>query len=103
MKNSLIIFYLESLSTFAHSQGTTVTITYLATLPNHALEKVNMAIVASPSVYVGSFFKNAAGKWIYKGVLYTVIKLLNMLIIKLVIHLTTLTLICKKFLVQKIF
>ena len=78
--------YLESLSTFSHSQGTTVTITYLAIKPGHAKEKVNMAIIASPSVYMGSFFKNVAGEWIYKGVLYTVIKLLNMFILKLVIN-----------------
>lgn len=65
-----------------HSQGTSITFTYLATKPEYAEEKVNMAIVCSTAVFVGNFFRKIAGKIIYNGILYTVIKLVNTLLIK---------------------
>ena len=65
-----------------HSQGTAVTFAYLATKPKHAEEKVDMAIVCSTAIFFGGFFKKIVGKWIYNITVYTVVRMINFLIIK---------------------
>lgn len=63
---------------------------YLATKPEHANEKVDMAITVSACVFVGNYYRKITGKWLYDIGVNTVARLLNNLIIKSVIYLITL-------------
>lgn len=63
---------------------------YLATKPEYASEKVNMAITVSACVFVGNYYRKFTGKWIYNIGVNTVVRLMNNLLIKSAIYLITL-------------
>lgn len=65
-----------------HSQGTSVAMVYLAEHPEHANEKVNLVILASPAVFYGSYITKITGQWLYDISLGTVGRLVNYFVIK---------------------